>query len=389
MGSTTIKKKTSKTVLMKFVISSSTLSSRLMTIGRVIVQKNTLPILDCFCFDIKGNSLTITASDNDSTITAYAELNECDADVRFAVNAKTLQDAIKEIPDQPLECYLNPETYELTVEYQNGQYKLMGQCADEYPIPTQTEEQNMNLVMDAHKLLSGISRSLVAAANDALRPQLNTVCFDIQDQSISMVSSNGNQLAMTRMPLPGVNEQGIYLLGTRPATLLKAMLAKANGDVQIKLGSRTATFKSDEYALMSRLVEGHFPNYRSVIPQNNPNIVKINRQALISALRRVLVFANAQAVLVKFNLSASTLNISSQDIDFGKSAEESMLCDYSGNPMRIAFKGSVLLELINNIDSEEISLKLSDPSRAGLIVPAEQTEDQEVLMLIMPSVFND
>ena len=374
MGSTTIKKKTSKTVLMKFVISSSTLSSRLMTIGRVIVQKNTLPILDCFCFDIKGNSLTITASDNDSTITAYAELNECDADVRFAVNAKTLQDAIKEIPDQPLECYLNPETYELTVEYQNGQYKLMGQCADEYPIPTQTEEQNMNLVMDAHKLLSGISRSLVAAANDALRPQLNTVCFDIQDQSISMVSSNGNQLAMTRMPLPGVNEQGIYLLGTRPATLLKAMLAKANGDVQIKLGSRTATFKSDEYALMSRLVEGHFPNYR---------------QALISALRRVLVFANAQAVLVKFNLSASTLNISSQDIDFGKSAEESMLCDYSGNPMRIAFKGSVLLELINNIDSEEISLKLSDPSRAGLIVPAEQTEDQEVLMLIMPSVFND
>ena len=387
MGSTTIKKKTSKTVLMKFVISSSTLSSRLMTIGRVIVQKNTLPILDCFCFDIKGNSLTITASDNDSTITAYAELNECDADVRFAVNAKTLQDAIKEIPDQPLECYLNPETYELTVEYQNGQYKLMGQCADEYPIPTQTEEQNMNLVMDAHKLLSGISRSLVAAANDALRPQLNTVCFDIQDQSISMVSSN--QLAMTRMPLPGVNEQGIYLLGTRPATLLKAMLAKANGDVQIKLGSRTATFKSDEYALMSRLVEGHFPNYRSVIPQNNPNIVTINRQALMSALRRVLVFANAQAVLVKFNLSASTLNISSQDIDFGKSAEESMLCDYSGNPMRIAFKGSVLLELINNIDSEEISLKLSDPSRAGLIVPAEQTEDQEVLMLIMPSVFND
>ena len=140
---------------------------------------------------------------------------------------------------------------------------------------------------------------------------------------------------------------------------------------------------------MSRLVEGHFPNYRSVIPQNNPNVVTINRQALVSALRRVLVFANAQAVLVKFNLSASTLNISSQDIDFGKSAEESMLCDYSGNPMRIAFKGSVLLELINNIDSEEISLKLSDPSRAGLIVPAEQTEGQEVLMLIMPSVFND
>ena len=137
------------------------------------------------------------------------------------------------------------------------------------------------------------------------------------------------------------------------------------------------------------MVEGRFPNYRSVIPQDNPNIVTVNRLALVSALRRVLVFANAQAVLVKFRLGPNTMNISSQDIDFGKSAEENMLCDYMGTPMRIAFKGSVLLDLINNIEGDDITLKLSDPSRAGLIVPAKQKEGEEVLMLIMPSVFND
>ena len=167
------------------------------------------------------------------------------------------------------------------------------------------------------------------------------------------------------------------------------MLAKAEGNVHFSIGQRTAIVHTEEYSLTSRLVEGRFPNYRSVIPQDNPNIVTVNRLALVSALRRVLVFANAQAVLVKFRLGSNTMNISSQDIDFGKSAEENMLCDYMGTPMRIAFKGSVLLDLINNIEGDDITLKLSDPSRAGLIVPAKQKEGEEVLMLIMPSVFND
>ena len=374
---------------MKFVISSSVLSSRLMTIGRVIVQKNTIPILDCFCFDIQGTTLTITASDNDTTLTAKAELNECDSDVRFAVNAKTLQDAIKEIPDQPLECYLNTESYELTVEYQNGQYKLMGQSAEEYPTPTISDETRLEFDLECQKLAPSITRCMIAAANDTLRPQLNTICFDIHSQEVSLVSSNGNQLALTKLAMPELNAEGSYLLGTRPASLLKGMLAKAEGNVHFSLGQRTAIVHTEEYSLTSRLVEGRFPNYRSVIPQDNPNIVTVNRLALVSALRRVLVFANAQAVLVKFRLGPNTMNISSQDIDFGKSAEENMLCDYMGTPMRIAFKGSVLLDLINNIEGDDITLKLSDPSRAGLIVPAKQKEGEEVLMLIMPSVFND
>lgn len=374
---------------MKFVISSSVLSSRLMSIGRVIVQKNTIPILDCFCFDIQGTTLTITASDNDTTLTAKAELNECDSDVRFAVNAKTLQDAIKEIPDQPLECYLNTESYELTVEYQNGQYKLMGQSAEEYPTPTISDETRLEFDLECQKLVPSITRCMIAAANDTLRPQLNTICFDIHSQEVSLVSSNGNQLALTKLAMPELNAEGSYLLGTRPASLLKGMLAKAEGNVHFSLGQRTAIVHTEEYSLTSRLVEGRFPNYRSVIPQDNPNIVTVNRLALVSALRRVLVFANAQAVLVKFRLGPNTMNISSQDIDFGKSAEENMLCDYMGTPMRIAFKGSVLLDLINNIEGDDITLKLSDPSRAGLIVPAKQKEGEEVLMLIMPSVFND
>lgn len=374
---------------MKFVISSATLSAHLMTTGRVIVQKNNLPILDCFCFDIQGTTLTITASDNDSTLTTTLALNECDADARFAVNAKILQDAIKEIPEQPLEFYFNTETYEITIEYQNGQYKLMAQDADEYPIPAQAEDENINLSLEAPLLLSGISRSLVAAANDVLRPQLNAVCFDIQEGKLSMVATNGNHMALTQYPLGETPNTGTFLLGARPAGLLRNVLAKEQGDVVIKLGQRSATFTTSEYTLSCRLVEGRYPNYRSVIPQDNPNIVTLNRQALVSALRRIMIFASPGVILVKFRLEANSINISSQDIDFGKSAEENIFCEYTGEPMRIAFNGTSLLELIQNIVSEDITLKLSDRSRAGIIVPAEPNEKEDVLMLIMPSVFSD
>ncbi len=374
---------------MKFVLSSTVLSSRLSTIGRVIAPKNAIPILGCFLFKIEGNTLTVTASDNDATFHATIPLNECDADVTFAINAKTIQDAIKEIPDQPIDCYFNTENNELTIDYQNGQYKLMGQSAEEYPEMVDGDGDKLRFTMNSQQLLSGINRSLVAVAADNLRPQLNSICFDVYEQSVSMVTTNGNQLALTKMPMESVGEATCrYLLSSRSAGLLKGMLAKEDGDTVIALGSRISAFSTNSYTFTSRMVEGNFPNYRSIIPQNNPHIVVLNRQAFISALRRVLVIANnAQSILVKLRIDSNAIRLSSQDVEFGKSAEETMLCEYAGTPMRIAFKGNVLLDIINNIESEDVTIKLSDPSRAGLVTPTQKEENEEIVMLIMPSVF--
>lgn len=376
---------------MKFVLSSTVLSSRLSTIGRVIAPKNAIPILGCFLFKIEGNTLTVTASDNDATFNAIIPLNECDADVRFAINAKTIQDAIKEIPDQPIDCYFNTENNELTIDYQNGQYKLMGQSAEEYPEMVDGEDEKLRFTINSQQLLSGINRSLVAVAADNLRPQLNAICFDIYEQSVSMVTTNGNQLALTKMPMESVGEATCrYLLGARSAGLLKGMLSKEEGDTVIGLGSRISAFTTDNYTFTCRMVEGNFPNYRSIIPQNNPHVVVLNRQAFISALRRVLVIANnAQSILVKLRIDSNAIRLSSQDVEFGKSAEETLLCEYTGTPMQIAFKGNVLLDIINNIESEDVTIKLSDPSRAGLVTPTQKEESEEIIMLIMPSVFTD
>lgn len=376
---------------MKFVISSSVLSTRLQTIGRVIVSKNNLPILDCFLFCIQGNMLTVTASDNETTITSRMDLNECDADITFAVNAKTIQDAIKEIPEQPLEFYINEDNLEITVEYQNGKYNFMGQQADEYPtLPNMNEDKDIEHIdVNAQILSSGINKALFATADDTLRPVMTGIFFDLNNSNLTMVASDGHKLSCFTAKNISAEQNGSFILPKKPAALIKNILSKELGDTSILFNSRNACFKTETYMLNCRLIEGRYPNYNSVIPQNNPNCVTINRSALQSALRRVLIFSNANSALVKIHTEASKMTISSQDIDFSMSAEEVLLCDYSGLPITIGFKGTFLTELLNNIDAEEIVLKLADPSRAGIIVPATPSEHESTLMLLMPMMLND
>ena len=373
---------------MKFIISSSVLSARLQAIGRVISSKNNLPILDSFLFNIQGNRLTLTASDNETTLTTWVELVESDADITFAVNAKTIQDAIKEIPEQPLEFFVNEQSLEITVAYVNGKYNFMAQRADEYPVPPAMDGEVSSLTIDTVQLYTGVNRALFATADDMLRPVMNGIFFDIQEQELGIVASDGHKLACTKQKLGGARP-GSFILPKKPANLLKNILPKEEGDAVIRFNQRNAVMETAGYTMNCRLIEGRYPNYNSVIPQDNPNCATINRAAFISALRRVMIFSSASSPLVRLHLDAGKITISSQDIDFSMSAEEVLLCDYSGDTLNIGFNGSYLTELLNNLESEEVSIKLADGSRAGVIVPTEQDEDDKVLMLLMPMMLND
>lgn len=374
---------------MKFVISSSVLSSKLLTVGRVIASKNSLPILDCFLFKIENNKLTITASDNETTLTTWLDLVESDDNITFAVNAKKIQDSIKEIPEQPLEFYVNNSTLEITVEYQNGKYNFMGQNADDYPTPTNVEGETHDISIPSSSLSSALGRALFATADDTLRPVMNGVFFDIKTDSVTVVASDGHKLACGKILDVESPEEGSFILPKKPANLIKTILQKEDGKVTISFGDRNAVINGDSFIINCRLIEGRYPNYNSVIPQNNENCATVNRPALLSALRRVLIFSNANSALVKLRFENSKMVISSQDIDFSMSAEEAILCDYTGMPMSIGFKGTFLIDLLNNLDSEEVTIKLADSSRAGIIVPAEQPEGENVLMLLMPMMLND
>jgi DNA polymerase-3 subunit beta len=251
-------------------------------------------------------------------------------------------------------------------------------------------ENTQQVVIGSNVLLGGITKSLFATADDELRPVMNGIYFDIMADSITFVASDGHKLVRNRnFAVNAGQEPASFILPKKPAKTLKDILVKDSGEAIIKFDDNCAEISIENYILSCRLIEGRYPNYNSVIPKDNPFKVRIDRQSLISALRRVLVFANTSTNLIKIRISTNTLLVSSQDIDYSTGAEESINCEYDGNAMNIGFKGTFLIDILTSISSAEVVLELADPSRAGVIVPAEQEEQEDLLMLLMPMMLND
>ncbi len=374
---------------MKFIVSSTALFSHLQAVSRVINSKNALPILDCFLFQLEDGTLTITVSDSETTMATSVEVNESDSNGKIAVTAKTLLDALKEIPEQPLSFTIHPETKEITVQYMNGKYSLMGQNADEFPLSATLGESVVQVEMNAEILLAGINRSVFATADDELRPVMNGIYFDITTEDITLVASDGHKLVRCKTLAAKGSERAAFILPKKPSNLLKNLLPKEAGRVKIEFDERNAMFTMENYRMVCRLIEGRYPNYNSVIPQNNPHKVTVDRQQLIGALRRVSIFSSQASSLIKLRVQENQMVISAQDIDFSTSAEETQVCQYDGNPMSIGFKSTFLIDILNNISSDEVIIELADPSRAGVIIPVEQAQEEDLLMLLMPMMLND
>ncbi len=374
---------------MKFIVSSTSLFSHLQAISRVINSKNSLTILDCFLIEMQDGTLSMTASDNETTLSTSIEVSDYEGEGCFAVSSKTLLEALKEIPEQPLSFQINMDNLEITVEYLNGKYSMMGQNADEYPQAPSLGDNAVQVTMAADTLLAGVNRCIFATADDELRPVMNGIYFDITTESITLVASDGHKLVRNKTFMARGDEKAAFILPKKPANLLKNLLPKEEGDVQIGFDDKNAMFTMENYRMVCRLIEGRYPNYNSVIPSNNPHKATVDRSSFISALRRVSVFSSQASSLIKLSLSENQMKISAQDIDFSTSAEETLACQYDGTNMSIGFKSSFLIDILNNIATQEVIIELADPSRAGGIVPEQQEDNEDLLMLLMPMMLND
>lgn len=373
---------------MRFTLSSSELNGQLQTLSKVINSKNSLAILDCFLFDVANGKMTITASDSETVMTTTIALEDSDLVGRFAIPNRTILDAMRELPEQPLTFDVDTENLTIKVLYQNGMYNFTTMNADEYPQIQPIGEGASVITIDSNILSNNISRSIFATAQDELRPVMNGIYFDLTPDSLAIVASDGHKLVRNKNYTVKSETPASFIMQKKPANLLKNVLGKDGGDVVIKFDSRNAEITFGDGTLSCRLIEGRYPNYNSVIPKDNPNHVNIDRKVLLSALRRVLPFASGTQ-LIRFQLENGKLELKSEDIDFATSAQEKLQCDYNGRPMSIGFKGGSLTEILNNLDCDEVTIELSDPSRAGVIVPTTQSENEEVLMLIMPMLLND
>ena len=374
---------------MRFTVSSTALSSKLQALSKVINSKNSMPILECFLFEINGQQLSMTASDGENVMKSTIALDAADADARFAVPSATVLEAMRELPEQPLQFDVDLNSKNIIIHYQNGVYNFTAQNADEYPLVQPISGDSRTINLSCELLSENLNRTLFATGQDELRPVMNGVYFDLTSEGLAIVASDGHKLVRNINFNIKTDQPAAFILPKKPATLLKNILGKEAGDVTIQFNERNVEITFADTVLNSRLIEGRYPNYNSVIPKNNPNRLTIDRKVFISALRRVLPFASESSQQIRLTLEMGLMKLSSQDIDFSTSAEEKLTCDYTGQNMSIGFKGSSLTEILTNLDCENVDLLLADPSRAGIIVPSQQKEGEDVLMLIMPMLLND
>ena len=374
---------------MRFTVSSSLLGSRLSALSRVISSKNSMPILGSFHFSVAGNEMTITASDSENTMRSVIPVEECDVEGCFCISSRTILDAINGLSDQPITIDVNMDTMQTKIIYNPGMYSIVAQSADEYPMALPVQDDAVSITMASDVLLANISRSLFATAQDELRPVMNGLYFDLKPENMAIVASDGHKLVRNLVFSVTSEQPMAFILPKKPATLLKSALASDDSEVVIRFDNRNAEITFANGTLICRLIEGRYPNYNSVIPQSNPNRLTVDRKGMIATLRRVLPFASDSSQLVRLRIEKGKLEISSEDMDFSTSAREEIICEYDGNPMSIGFKGTTMTDVLNNLSSEDIVIELSDPTRAGLVIPAEQPEGQDVLMLLMPMLLND
>lgn len=371
---------------MNFIISSASLLKQLSLINGVLNSSNTLPILDNFLFEIKGSELRVSASDLETTMSSKLSV-ESKEDGLIAIPARMLMDTLKNLSDHPIKFSVDKGNFQIEISSDYGKYKLSGHSGEEFPKVPEIEQTN-SFSIKSQLLSRAINKSLFAAGNDELRPVMNGVFCELNSDNITFVATDAHKLVKYQRFDAKSENYTSFILPSKPLNLLKNCLSGAE-ETSIEYNQNNAFFKIGNIDLICRLVEGKYPNYEAVIPKENPNKLTIDRGLLLNSVKRVSIFANKTTHQVNLKLAGSSLNISAEDLDFSNKADENLTCSYSGEDMEIGFNSKFLIEMLNNIDTDEISIEMSDPSRAGIILPENPEDDAEkILMLVMPVMVN-
>lgn len=376
---------------MKFIVSSSLLSKKLQVIAGVLNSSNTLPILDDFLFEVKENTLTISASDLETTMTTKLDIESKDSG-SIAVPARLLLDTLKTFPEQPLTFLIDNDNQGIEISSDYGKYKLSGHNGDEFPkIPSVEGGDTLDINTDI--LARALSKTIFATGNDELRPVMNGVLCELSPNDLTFVATDAHKLVRYRRTDAKSKKSASFIIPKKPLSLLKNVLPE-DGDetsVSMRYNDSNAFFSIDGTDLVCRLIDGKYPNYEAVIPKENPNKLNIDRIAFLNCVKRVSIFANKTTHQVRLKVSGSELQVSAEDLDFANEAVERLTCQYDGEDMEIGFNSRFLMEMLSNLDSDEIVLELSAPNKAGLLSQAAGTasEGEDLLMLVMPVMLND
>ncbi|MFO7873199.1 MAG: DNA polymerase III subunit beta [Bacteroidales bacterium] len=369
---------------MKFIVSSSLLLKQLQAIGGVLSTNNTLPILDNFLFELSDSEIKISASDLETTMTTRIQVDMSEGEGSVAIPARLLLDTLKTLSDVPVTFDIDPGNFGVTLMAGEGKYRLAGQNGEEYPQVPPIEEAT-SISIESEALYQAISKTIFAASNDDLRPVMAGVYCQLSDEGTIFVATDAHKLVRYTRHDVKSEETASFILPKKPLNQLRNILAQDDVPVQIEYSATNARFTFKNFIMTCRLIEGKYPNYSAVIPDSNPNKMTVDRLPFLNAIKRVSLFSNQSTYQVKFKIVGSELTLTAEDLDYSNEARERLTCHYEGSDLEIGFNSKFMVEMLNNLESDQVMLEMSEPNRAGLITPIDEgNENEDILMLVMP-----
>ncbi len=374
---------------MKFIVSSSLLLKNLSALSGVLSSNATLPILDEFLFELKEGKLYVTASDLETTMTVSIEPGKAEEEGSVTIPAKILLDTMKTFSDIPVSFNINLETLIVEISAGEGKYKLSGHKSEEFPQRPVLENPTI-LNIKSELLQEAIGMTLFATGNDELRPVMSGVFVELSEEDLTFVATDAHKLVRYRRKDAKAESTASFILPKKPLNQLRHVLTDdEDAEVSIEYTDTNAMFRFENVTMICRLIDGKYPNYEAVIPADNPNVLTVDRQMLLNAIRRVSIFANQSTHQVRFKISGKELTLSAEDIDFSNEARERLTCSYEGDDMEIGFNSRFLVEMTGNLTTDQIKIEMSAPNRAGILLPVDSdNKDEEILMLVMPVMLN-
>tara|TARA_Y100001954_G_C15779959_1_gene589249 strand:+ start:812 stop:1930 length:1119 start_codon:yes stop_codon:yes gene_type:complete len=372
---------------MKFIVNSTSLLREIQKLNSVISTNNTLPILDNFLFEVNSSVMTIIASDLEVTMMSNISV-ESNSEGRITIPARILTDTLKTFSKEPLTFIIDLESYLIEIVSELGNYKLSGQNADEFP-KTPKLSSSSSVVFNSEIFVNAIGKTLFASGNDDLRPVMSGVFCELTSEHTTFVATDAHKLVKhIRYDLKSEKSTS-FILPKKPLQILKNNL-DVDSDLKLEFNDTNVLFSFDNITVICRLIDGKYPNYDAVIPKENPNKLTIETKSLLNSIKRVSIYANKTTHQIRLKIAGSDLQISSEDLDFSNKAEERLVCQYEGVDMEIGFNSKFVIDMLNNIGSEKISLEMSSPNRAGIILPLDGLDEGEnTLMLVMPVMLNN
>ncbi len=371
---------------MKFIVSSTYLLKKLQVLGGVINASNTLPILDNFLFELNKKNLQVSASDLETTMSTKLDVDSEDSGT-IAVPAKLLLETLKTFPEQPL-TFLVADNNTVEISSNHGKYALAYADGAEFPKAVELSEPSAT-TLQGDILATAIAKTIFAAGNDDLRPVMSGVFFQFSPENLTFVATDAHKLVKYQRADVSASQVAEFIMPKKPLNLLKGILLGSEEDVLVEYNDSNAKFSFDETVLICRLIDGKYPNYEAVIPKENPNQLTISRDQFLNSVKRVSIFSNKTTHQIRLRIAGAELNVSAEDIDYSNKAEERLTCAYQGDDMQIGFNSRFLVEMLNSLQSGDISLEMSMPNRAGILTPMDGLDEGEhITMLVMPVMLN-